>query len=249
MRSKQTLFAMISTGIVLLCFISFTTHTDNAENNSPKVNITTPLNNGKFQWNAMINYLINVSDKEDGASEYNEINATEVLLKVVYMPDSSKLKKYLSDKINTGEIEPPGLLLIKTSTCFTCHAAKSKLIGPPFELVAKRYSNNTKAIDTLAEKVINGSKGVWGTVPMPPHTGLKIQQAREMISWILTNNSNPDFTFFVGIQGAFRTKQKPIRNTGKGVYVLTASYADHGLNGLPQSSKRGVHTVVLKSIY
>jgi hypothetical protein len=36
-------------------------------------------------------------------------------------------------------------------------------------------------------------------------------------------------------------------DAGKGVYILTASYTDHGLNGLPQLSKRGEHTIILKT--
>jgi len=113
----------------------------------------------------MVNYTISVSDKEDGTSEYNEITAGEVLLKVVYLRDSSKVKKYLSDKANNGDIERAGLLLTKTSACFTCHAAKNKLIGPSFQLIAKRYPNNATSIETLAKKVMNGSKGVWGNIP------------------------------------------------------------------------------------
>jgi len=74
---------------------------------------------------------------------------------------------------------------------------------------------------------------------------LKTDQAREIIRWILKNNTNPDVTYFTGIQGAFRTKQKPEKDAGKGVYILTASYTDHGLKGRPQLSKRGQHTITI----
>ena len=151
------------------------------------------------------------------------------------------------DKANNGDIEPAGLLLIKTSGCFTCHAAKNKLIGPSFQLIAKRYPNNVTSIETLAKKLTKGSTGIWGNIPMPPHPDLKTDQAREIIHWILKNNMNPDVTYFTGIQGAFRTKQKPEKDAGKGAYILTASYTDHGLKGLPQLSKRGEHTIVLKN--
>ena len=243
-------FLIVLTSIGFYCFITaFATQPGGAENNPPKVRITTPLNNSRFQWNAIMNYAISVSDKEDGTSEYNEIPAGEVLLRVVYLQDSSTIEKYLSDKANNGNIEPPGLSLIKTSACFTCHASKNKLIGPSLQLIPKRYPNNPTSIETLAKKLMKGSTGIWGNIPMPPHPDLKADQAREMIRWILKNNTNPDVTYFTGIDGAFRTKQKPEKDAGKGVYILTASYTDHGLNGQPQLSKRGEDTIILKNYF
>jgi cytochrome c len=247
MRFKK-FFSIVLTSIAFYCFITaFEAQEDSAENNPPKVRISTAPNNNRFQWNAMVNYTISVSDKEDGTSEYDEIAAGEVLLKVVYLRDSSKVKKYLLDKANNGDIEHAGLSLIKTSACFTCHAAKNKLIGPSFELIAKRYPNNATSIETLAKKLMKGSTGVWGNIPMPSNPDLKTAQAREIIRWILKNNTNPDVTYLTGIQGAFRTKQKPETDSGKAAYILTASYTDHGLKGLPQLSKGVQHTIILKN--
>ena len=244
MRHKL-LFSIVLAGIALYSFINSFAQA-HSENNPPGVKIIAPLNNSRFQWNVMVNYTISVSDKEDGTSEYDEIAPGEVLLKVVYLQDSIKVKKYLSDRANNADIESAGLSLIKTSACFTCHAAKNKLIGPSLELIAKRYPNNSTSIETLAKKLIKGSTGIWGKIPMPPHPDLKTDQAKEIIRWILTNNTNPDVTYFTGIQGAFRTKQKPGMDAGKGVYILTASYTDHGLKALPHLSKRGEHTIILK---
>ena len=247
MRNKLT-FAVVLTGLAFYCFITaFSLRTNTVENDPPTVKITVPLNGNRFQWNTMVNYAISVSDKEDGISEYDEIPTGEVLLKVTYLRDSSKVKKYLSGKTGNSDIEPAGLLLTKSSACFTCHAAKNKLIGPSFERIAKKYPNSPNSVGTLAKKLIKGSTGTWGKIPMPPHPELKTGQAREIIHWILKYNTNPDVAYFTGIQGAFRTKQKPGKEAGKGVYILTASYADHGLKGLPQSGKRGEHTIILKN--
>jgi cytochrome c len=241
------LFSILFTSIAFYCLItSFAEKEVNGENYPPKVTITTSFNN-RFQWNALVHYTISVSDKEDGTSEYDEISKGEVILKVVFLRDSSKVKKYLTGKINNSDIESAGLSLIKKSACFTCHAAKNKLIGPSLQLIAKRYSNNATTIETLAKKVMKGSTGIWGNIPMPPHPDLKTGQAREMIRWILKNNTNPDVTYFTGIEGTFRTIQKPEKDAGKGVYILTASYTDHGLKGLPQSGKRGQQTIILKN--
>ena len=111
MRYKL-LFSIVLTSSAFYCFITAFAQAD-SENNPPKVRITTF--NNRFEWNTMVNYTISVSDKEDGTSEYNEIPAGEVLLRVVYLQDSSTIEKYLSDKANNGDIEPAGLSLIKTS--------------------------------------------------------------------------------------------------------------------------------------
>ncbi|MBL7733970.1 MAG: hypothetical protein JNL51_00830 [Chitinophagaceae bacterium] len=215
------------------------------ENNAPKLSIEVPGANGKFNWNTMVRYKINVVDKEDGASEFNEISANEVLLEVVYYADSVKAKKYLSDKSKLST-EHPGLSLIKKSDCFNCHASKTKLIGPSFDLIAHRYPGNTQ-VDMLSKKVLNGSSGVWGDISMPPHPGLKAEEAAQMVRWIIANNANPNLFYLPGVSGTFKTIEKPTANPGKSVYVLTATYLDNGIEGKPETRKLGRHSVLLKS--
>ncbi len=246
MRFKLS-FAIALIGFIFYCFITaFTSKKKSVDNNPPKVSITTPGNNGKFNWNSIIRYRISVSDKEDGSSEYNEITANEVLLEVLYLPDSSKAEKYLSEKARM-DTEHPGLSLIKNSGCFNCHAAKNKLIGPSFDLIAKQYPYNPGTIEMLTRKVINGSSGVWGDTPMPANPTLKTEQARQIISWTLKNNLNPNLIYFPGMEGTFRTKEKPANDAGKGVYILTASYTDHGVKGSPQVRKYGKYSILLKN--
>jgi cytochrome c len=204
------------------------------ENNPPSVTIVSPSANSRLQWNSIIPYSIRVSDKEDGDSEYNEISNNEVLLFIRYLPDSTQVKKYLLDR-SKRDHQP--LQWMSTSTCFTCHAARTKLIGPSYDLVAQRYRGQPSAVDSLAKRIINGSTGIWGDLKMPPHPDLKVEQVKEIVRWILKNNDDPDQNYIAGIEGAFRTKEKT-KDT-KGVYVLTASYTDHG-------SKVGQQSVVLK---
>ena len=216
------------------------------ENSPPKITITSPLNDDRFAWNATIRYNIKITDKEDGSSEYDEINAKEVLLEVCYLKDASKVKNYLAGKANMVK-EDKGLTLLRNSDCFTCHASKNKLIGPSFELIAKRYPVNKNSLERLTKKVMNGSTGIWGQVAMPAHPAMKTNEVREIISWILTNNSNPNISFYPGIEGAFRTKEKTAKETGKEVLVLTASYTDHGEKTSTQNKKYGQHSILLKA--
>ena len=221
------------------------------ENSQPKVTIVTPSTNSKLHWNSVIPYSIRVSDAEDGNSEYNEISNNEVLLVIKYLPDSTQVKKYLLDR---SKMNHQPLLSMSTSTCFNCHAARTKLIGPSFDLVAQRYRGQASAVDSLTKKIINGSTGTWGDLKMAPHPDLKIEQVKEIVRWILKNNDDPDQNYIAGIEGAFRTRERPAGDS-KGVYILTASYTDHGRMETPQSdgiiregTKVGQQTIVLKDI-
>ena len=81
---------------------------------------------------------------------------------------------------------------------------------------------------------------------MPAHAANTIEEVREMVSWILTSNSNPNISFYPGLEGAFHTKEKAPNATGKEVLVITASYTDHGEKKSNQNRKFVQHSVLLK---
>lgn len=242
---QHTYFFMISFAVVVYCcIVGWHTKAKQGENSTPKVVITKPSANDRFNWNSLIPYAITVTDKEDGNSEYNEIAANEVFLKIVYLPDSANVKTYLAAEAKKRE--PAGLTLMKTSTCFNCHAVKSKLIGPAFEAITKKYPHNSNSVAMLANKVIAGSSSVWGSEKMPPHSDIEKNKATEIISWIMNNCSNANVDYLPGVEGVFRTRNKPEKNGSKGVYISTASYTDHGLTKMPQQHKEGRNTAVLR---
>ena len=212
-------------------------------NSAPKVQITSPKSNALVTLNAPIPYSIEVVDEEDGRTEYNEIVTNEVLLLIRYVPDSLKANEYLA---NSGNTNPEALMLMRNSTCFTCHAAKSKLIGPSYDLVAKRYPLNSTSVEQLSNRIISGTSGVWGDIKMPPHPDLKIEQVRLIVKWILTYGDDPDQSFYIGTEGSLRIQDKPMKESNKGVYVATASYVDHGIKGQPGSGKLGQHSVRIR---
>lgn len=214
------------------------------QNNAPKVTITSPAKAGKFPWNTVIPYSIAVSDQEDGKTEYDEIASQEVFLSVRYLADSADVKKYLQLGSRTSQ---EVLFSISNTTCFNCHQVKTKLIGPSFESIARKYPDNEASVKMLAGKVLSGTAGTWGDVQMPPHPDLKGERVEAIVRWILKNGADPDQNHLVGVEGAFRTRERPVSNSGKAVYVLTATYTDHGENGAAGSRKLGQHTIILKS--
>ncbi len=212
-----------------------------SQNTPPVVQILAPVNNDFFEWNSQIRYSIRVSDQEDGESEFQEIVPNEILLEVVYLPDPSQAENYVNN--DSLMKDPPGLALIRTSDCFNCHAVKSNLTGPPFAAVAKKYSHNAASVTLLAERVVRGHSGVWGSEAMPPHPDFTQAQAEQIVQWIFRNTADLNRDYYPGKEGAFRTITKP--ETGaNGVYIITASYTDHGPEG---TERRGHHSILLRS--
>ncbi len=213
------------------------------ENSAPIVRITSPAKNIKFGWNTLIPYVISVTDNEDGNSEYDEIQDSEVILTVKILQDSLQVESYLERSKENFEV----LSWMGQSTCFTCHAAKSKLIGPSFKSIAERYSGKPNAVHYLAKKITEGTTGSWGNQIMPAQTDLEVKKIVKALDWILKHGQKTDYTYLSGTEGVIGTQEKPIGVNGKSVYVLSAHYTDHGIDGKRASAKTGFQYMVLKS--
>ncbi len=84
----------------------------------------------------------------------------------------------------TNASSSKGAALIAKSDCLTCHKEHDKLLGPSYADIAKKY--NSGDVDKLADKIIKGGAGSFGDVPMSPHPTLSVDDAREMVKYILT---------------------------------------------------------------
>jgi cytochrome c len=78
-----------------------------------------------------------------------------------------------------------GLNLIAKSDCFTCHKLREKLIGPSYGDVANKYPNTPENINLLSDRIIKGSQGIWGQVPMLAHPAITKDDAVKMVKYIL----------------------------------------------------------------
>jgi len=76
--------------------------------------------------------------------------------------------------------------LATAKNCMACHAVDKKLVGPSYKDVAAKYAGQKDAIDKLADKVVKGSAGVWGPVPMPANAQISADDAKKLVAWILT---------------------------------------------------------------
>ncbi len=73
--------------------------------------------------------------------------------------------------------------------CLACHQIDTRRVGPPLRSVAERYAGQPQAMDYLVNKVLHGSRGDWGAVPMPAQSQLSEAQARELVKWVLSLSS------------------------------------------------------------
>ena len=82
-----------------------------------------------------------------------------------------------------ANVKPAGEIVAKQNNCLACHNVNVKMVGPAFKNVAKKYTEADR--EYLVGKILNGSMGVWGQIPMPPNA-IDEQQANQAVTWILS---------------------------------------------------------------
>jgi len=105
--------------------------------------------------------------------------------------NTRKTKDYIKqipgiDDSIPAKVAERGEVLIGYSDCHTCHKKYEKSAGPAFKDIAKRYPANKGYIELLAHKVILGGSGSWGYPVMTPHPNLSLEDAKMMVSYILS---------------------------------------------------------------
>ena len=103
------------------------------------------------------------------------------------------LNSFTKENVKDNYIEPTAILqntpaekLMAKSDCMVCHNKEKKVIGPSFVDIANKYPANTKNINYLADKIIKGGAGVWGTIPMAAHVGYNKEDAKTIVKYILS---------------------------------------------------------------
>ena len=87
---------------------------------------------------------------------------------------------------SSDDLIAQGKTLVDASDCKTCHHPTNKIIGPAHAEVAKKYEFTKANVGLLAGKIINGGSGVWGDIPMSPHTDISKGDAEKMAMYVLS---------------------------------------------------------------
>lgn len=75
--------------------------------------------------------------------------------------------------------------LARERNCMTCHAVDRTLLAPSYRDIAKRYEGQPGAAADLARTIADGSRGKWGSIPMPASPQLAPGEASRLARWIL----------------------------------------------------------------
>lgn len=78
------------------------------------------------------------------------------------------------------------LALATSKNCMACHAVDKKLVGPSYKDVAAKHAGQKDAVEQLTVKIMKGSSGVYGPVPMPANTQVSEADAKKLAAWVLT---------------------------------------------------------------
>ena len=76
--------------------------------------------------------------------------------------------------------------LATAKNCTSCHAVDKKVLGPSYKEVAAKYAGQADAVDKLASKIMKGGSGAWGPVPMPANAQVSADEAKKLVTWILS---------------------------------------------------------------
>jgi len=82
--------------------------------------------------------------------------------------------------------EQAGLALAQQQNCMSCHSVTRPLMGPALRDIAAKYASKPDAHAYLEHKILEGSIGAWGNVPMPANTQLSPAQASALANWVLS---------------------------------------------------------------
>lgn len=218
--------------VVLYCWIFL-------ENEEPRIYFKQPSPHYIFKWNSSFTYQIAVEDKEDGSTELGEIAPNEVILKIKYAADQTALVEFLNNENAQASIWRS----IVKNNCFNCHALRDKLAGPSFEQIREKYGASESTTNALAQKILKGSKGIWGdSQMMPSHPDMQIDEAKDIVQWLLRNAAEKDLQITRGTEGSIKTKSNPHLGA-KAFYVLSAFYRDHGTDEREQKEAEATLTI------
>jgi cytochrome c len=141
-----------------------------AGNSEPLVKLMAPADGDFFAPGQPIQWSAAVRDAEEGDS--------------TAQPDSFGARMLLTASLDRGGAEAPGLTLMKSADCFNCHAPEHRIVGPAFLEIADKYRGQAGALQASVDRVIKGSSGVWGPVPMLPHGHHTREQVQQMVEWV-----------------------------------------------------------------
>ena len=195
-----------------------------AGNTPPEVHIMTSSNRTFYWDNSLFNYQVKVRDNEDKGAPAGNTKVT-----FGYIPREEDAALVVDGSRDAESINHSSAIHMMASLdCKACHSVDKTSVGPSFKAVADRYASRSGSADYLSDKIIHGGSGVWGDRAMTPHPALSRSDATQIVGYILSLSNNGER---LKTEGRLVLLQH-VGSPRKGSYLLTASYADGGANGI-----------------
>jgi cytochrome c len=194
--------------------------------------------------NDQIRYEVSVTDKEDGSLAAGTIDAAQVAINIDYLPEGydqiaiAQGHQFSSQHARFATAQR----IMEQSDCVACHKPYDKSVGPAYKDIAVRYKDQADAVKILSERVINGSAGQWGDVAMAAHPALGMNEANELIKYILSYSDEKAHPAPLPTKGMYTTSV-PANDKGVGAYILRAAYRDRGAKDLPALSAEEIYVL------
>ena len=199
-------------------------------NAPPRVDIISTANRSFYWDNISFPYQVRITDQED-----KKLDSGRAHVSLNFLPRGKDLAVILTNPGASGNVQfIKGKTMLDERDCKACHSLNQESIGPSYTAIAKRYSGKPEVVDELAGKIIQGGTGNWGDRPMSSHPDMPMDEAREIVRYILSLTS--------------AYKSLPLESTvtlnehagkgNEGSYLFMASYTDHGANGMEPLSSR-----------
>ncbi len=186
-------------------------------NTAPVVTFLEPEDGDFFDNGSPVPFRIKVEDEEDGSSvdgaKADAMRFATMVTSEWIDADGRKAESHV------------GMTLMKQSDCFNCHAMDKQIVGPTLLEIADRYRGKKGAADVAADRVLKGSSGVWGEIPMLPHPRHSKDEIHMMVEWIFSLEKGKGGA---GIQRGTEGVVEVPRNEKIREGVLLAEFTDFG---------------------
>jgi cytochrome c len=214
-------------------------------NSIPQIEFVSPKDGDFFDAGEKITYQVTVTDMEDGSSDEQVVQSSDLDNLDAAAPDRTSVQANVVSATSptpNDENLPAGLKAIRGSDCLNCHALDRAIVGPSFLDIANKYRDQKGALEQSVERVLKGSTGVWGKVAMLPHSQHTREQITQMVTWVYSAQPDPSSQTIRGMRGQVELAEKQ-ENAGAAIR-LTARYQDLGGPSLPGLT--GLKTIELK---
>ena len=195
-----------------------------AGNAPPVIDIKTTANTTFYWDNIPFPYEVEIKDEEDKNIDMDRVNVS-----LDFLPQGKDLAVILTNPRASGNVKfAKGQNFLNGLDCKACHSLDQESVGPAYKKIAERYAGKSGAREQLVRKIIEGGSGNWGQRPMSAHPDLSVNDASEIVGYILSL-SGSDASL------PLATTVRLNEHAGKGnegSYLLLASYTDKGANGI-----------------